>query len=117
MDVPAVADPSPVLVGALPEDSLIAFISDLHSNMEAIGAVLDDIAKRQIGEIHCLGDVIGYGPEPRAALRLVPEWKTCLRGNHEEAVLYFAEDFNDKARTALDWTREQLNDPALPRDE
>lgn len=96
---------------------MIAFISDLHSNMEAIQAVLDDIERRGIERIICLGDVIGYGPEPRRALRLVSEWELCLRGNHEEAVLYVAEDFNDKARTALDWTRDQLNDPALPREE
>lgn len=96
---------------------MIALISDLHSNMEAIHAVLDDIERRGIDRILCLGDVIGYGPEPVAALRLVPEWEVCLRGNHEEAVLYVAEDFNDKARTALDWTRDQLNDPNLPRED
>lgn len=96
---------------------MIAFISDLHSNMEAIQAVLDDIRRRRIQRIICLGDVIGYGPEPVAALRLVKEWEACLRGNHEEAVLYVAEDFNDKARAALDWTRDQLNDASIPRDE
>jgi diadenosine tetraphosphatase ApaH/serine/threonine PP2A family protein phosphatase len=96
---------------------LIAFISDLHSNMEAIRAVLDHIAAQKIQRIICLGDVIGYGPEPVAALRLVKEWEACLRGNHEEALLYIAEDFNEKARAALDWTRDRLNDESLPRDE
>lgn len=96
---------------------MIAFISDLHSNMEAIQAVLDDIERRGVDRILCLGDVIGYGPEPVKALRLVPEWEVCLRGNHEEAVLHRAEDFNDKARAALDWTRDQLNDRSIPREE
>ncbi|MFH0947214.1 MAG: metallophosphoesterase family protein [Planctomycetota bacterium] len=96
---------------------MIALISDLHSNMEAIEAVLADIAGQGIDRIVCLGDVIGYGPEPVQALRLVEKFELCLRGNHEEAVLYVAEDFNDKAREALDWTRDQLNDPALPRED
>lgn len=96
---------------------MIAFISDLHSNMEAINAVLRDIEKQGIDRIICLGDVIGYGPEPVEALRLVKTWEACLRGNHEEAVLYVAEDFNEKARVALDWTRDQLNDPSVPREE
>lgn len=96
---------------------MIAFISDLHSNMEAIRAVLADIERQRIDRIMCLGDVIGYGPEPVAALSMVRDWEVCLRGNHEEAVLYVAEDFNDKARTALDWTRDQLNDPKLSRDQ
>jgi diadenosine tetraphosphatase ApaH/serine/threonine PP2A family protein phosphatase len=96
---------------------LIALISDLHSNMEAIRAVLAHIAAQKIDRILCLGDVIGYGPEPVAALREVKNWEACLRGNHEEAVLYEAEDFNDKARVALDWTRDRLNDESIPRDE
>lgn len=96
---------------------MIAFISDLHSNMEAVRAVLDDIERRRIDRIICLGDVIGYGPEPRAALALVAGWEVCLRGNHEEAVLHVADDFNDKARAALDWTRDQLNDLSVPREE
>jgi len=96
---------------------LIALISDLHSNMEAIQTVLDHIASQKIDRVLCLGDVIGYGPEPVKALRLVKQWEACLRGNHEEAILYEAEDFNDKARAALDWTRERLNDESLPRDE
>jgi diadenosine tetraphosphatase ApaH/serine/threonine PP2A family protein phosphatase len=96
---------------------VLALISDLHSNMEAIRAVLDDIASQGITRIACLGDVVGYGPEPRLALAEVSRFEFCLRGNHEEAVLYFAEDFNEKARAALDWTRDQLNDPAVPREE
>ncbi|MBI4879775.1 MAG: metallophosphoesterase family protein [Planctomycetes bacterium] len=96
---------------------MIALISDLHSNMEAIRAVLADIERRGVERVICLGDVIGYGPEPRAALKLVDGWEACLRGNHEEAVLHVADDFNEKAKTALDWTRNQLNDSAVPKEE
>ena len=96
---------------------MIALISDLHSNLEAIEAVLADIERRGIERVVCLGDVIGYGPEPVKALRLVESFELCLRGNHEEAVLYVAEDFNEKARVALDWTRDQLNDASLSRED
>ncbi len=96
---------------------MLALISDLHSNMDAIRAVFDDIAAQGVTRIACLGDVIGYGPEPRQALSEVKRFEFCLRGNHEEAVLYFAEDFNEKARTALDWTRDQLNDPSVARED
>ncbi len=96
---------------------MIAFISDLHSNMEAIDAVMRDIEAQGIERIICLGDVIGYGPEPRAALLRAMEFELTLLGNHEAAVLYYAEDFNEKARIALEWTREQLNSTAAPKDE
>ena len=42
----------------------IAIISDIHSNLEALTAVLDDIAARGITRILCLGDVVGYGAQP-----------------------------------------------------
>ena len=44
-----------------------AIISDIHGNLEALTAVLADIESQDITEIYCLGDVIGYGPDPRAA--------------------------------------------------
>ena len=42
-----------------------ALISDIHSNLEALRAVLDDIRGQGVSEIFCLGDIIGYGPNPR----------------------------------------------------
>ena len=44
---------------------MLAVISDIHSNTEALTAVLDDIASRDVKQIVCLGDVVGYGPNPR----------------------------------------------------
>ncbi|NLX04254.1 MAG: metallophosphoesterase, partial [Phycisphaerae bacterium] len=43
---------------------MIALISDIHSNIEALQAVFDDIARRSIRRVICLGDVVGYGPNP-----------------------------------------------------
>ena len=84
-------------------------MSDIHANYEALQAVLADIEQRGIDTIYCLGDVIGYGPNPRECIELCRKVSFSLLGNHEEAVLFHAEDFNAKARRAVDWTREQLN--------
>lgn len=89
-----------------------AVISDIHANLEALEVVLADIEGQGIGDVVCLGDIIGYGPNPNECLDLV--MKTCrwnLMGNHEEAVLYGAVGFNPKAKMAVDWTRDQLNLP------
>lgn len=87
---------------------MIALISDLHSNFEALSAVLDDIHSRNIEKIYCLGDVIGYGPNPRECLRLARMFDVCLMGNHEHAILHGAENFNPRAAKAVEWTRKQL---------
>jgi len=94
-----------------------ALISDIHANVEALGVVLDHIASQGIRDILCLGDVIGYGPNPREALQAVRGVRFCLMGNHEEAVMFYGEDFNPKARQALEWTKEQLNSPEFDRTE
>ncbi len=87
-----------------------AVISDIHGNIEALRVVIADIEQRGITDVVCLGDIIGYGPNPNDCLDVV--MKTCrwnLMGNHEEAVLYGAVGFNPKAKMAIDWTRDQLN--------
>jgi predicted phosphodiesterase len=90
---------------------MIAVISDIHSNTEALTAVLDDIAKREVQQIICLGDVIGYGPEPRSCLDLVMEKASVtLMGNHDFAVLYEPSKFNVGAEGACFWTRQQLEE-------
>ena len=94
-----------------------AIISDLHANIEALTVVLRHIEEQGITDIVCLGDVIGYGPNPREALTACRNVRFCLMGNHEEAVLFYGEDFNPKARAALEWTKEQLNSPEFDRTE
>ena len=87
----------------------IAILSDIHANLEALEVVLADIDRQGIDTLYCLGDVIGYGPNPRECIQLCQPCVFSLLGNHEEAVLFHAEDFNAKARRAVDWTRNQLN--------
>lgn len=86
-----------------------AIISDLHSNTEAVTAVLEDIRSQGIEDIVCLGDVVGYGPEPREVLELTMKAvRVSLMGNHDEAVLKGAQNFNAWAREAIDWTRDEI---------
>lgn len=86
-----------------------AIISDIHSNLEALRAVLEDIDKRECSEIICLGDIVGYGPDPRACVKIAMKFSHNLLGNHEEAALFVPAWFNEKARRAVEWTREQLS--------
>lgn len=101
-----------------------AIISDLHGNRPALEVALADARARGAQRFVCLGDVVGYGADPRHALDWVmrictekPDPPTehgelepglCLQGNHEHALLSSAEDFNPKARAAIEWTREEL---------
>ena len=88
---------------------MFAVISDIHSNLEALTVVLNDIKKRGIKTIYCLGDIVGYGPNPIECLDLViekAEW--CVLGNHDYAVLYEPTDFNYRAEQAILWTRKIL---------
>ncbi len=98
---------------------MIAFISDIHSNTEALDACLQAIDSLAVDRILCLGDVIGYGPEPRATLlKVMKRAEFSMIGNHEHAAMgYNASDFNPRARQALDWTRDQLNRRDAPRQE
>jgi diadenosine tetraphosphatase ApaH/serine/threonine PP2A family protein phosphatase len=88
---------------------MFAIISDIHSNIEALTTVLADIEKRGIKKIYCLGDIIGYGPNPKDCLDLVIEkTQACVMGNHDYAILYEPANFNLGAERASFWTRGQL---------
>lgn len=90
---------------------MFAVISDIHSNLEALTAVLADIEKRQIKTIYCLGDVIGYGPDPKECMDLViAKTKWCVLGNHDYAAFYEPTNFNYAAEQASFWTREVLEE-------
>ena len=92
-----------------------AIISDIHSNLEALQAVLDDIAQYQVEGVYCLGDVIGYGPNPRECLDLVMDCRVVLLGNHDQAVMFDPMQFNPTAERAIQWTRRQLEVPGQNR--
>jgi diadenosine tetraphosphatase ApaH/serine/threonine PP2A family protein phosphatase len=85
---------------------MVAIVSDIHGNLEAFTAVLAEIDKRGIQDIYCLGDVVGYGPNPMECLDLVStRCKSSLMGNHDFAVFYEPFNFNAGAEQACYWTR------------
>jgi predicted phosphodiesterase len=86
-----------------------ALISDIHGNLEALEVVLDDIQSQGITEIMCLGDIIGYGPNPRECIdRVMETCRITLLGNHDQGAMFDPEGFNIGAERAIFWTREQL---------
>jgi len=88
---------------------MLAIISDIHSNTTALAAVLADIGERNVEQIYCLGDVVGYGPEPEACLDMIIEKSSvALMGNHDYAVVYEPNQFNIGAESACFWTRQRL---------
>jgi len=88
-------------------------ISDIHANLEALEVVLAALEKESVDQILCLGDVIGYGPNPNECVKLVQQHTAiCLVGNHDEASLgrVDLDLFNYMARQAIEWTTGQLSD-------
>ena len=95
-----------------------AIVSDIHSNIEALEAVLDDIHENECEEIICLGDLLGYGPSPRQVLKIAMDlFEFTLLGNHEEGILYQPVGFNWKAEASAWWTKDQLKSPHYPAHE
>ncbi|HLL88003.1 MAG TPA: metallophosphoesterase [Tepidisphaeraceae bacterium] len=96
---------------------MFAIISDVHGNLEALTAVMAEIDRRGIQHIVCLGDVVGYGPNPMECLDVVAQrCRATLMGNHDFAVLYEPFNFNSGAESASFWTRRQFElDPDAGR--
>jgi predicted phosphodiesterase len=91
----------------------VAVISDIHANYHALEAVLAEVTADAPDELWCLGDVVGYGPEPNRCCELVARHTSlCLAGNHDLAVIGAlpVEDFNGDAAAAVHWTRGVLTD-------
>jgi diadenosine tetraphosphatase ApaH/serine/threonine PP2A family protein phosphatase len=89
-----------------------ALLSDVHGNLEALRAVLDDAATCS-DVLLCLGDVVGYGADPEACIEAVAaRCPVIVGGNHEHAVagLLDLDWFNGHARAAAEWTRDRLDD-------
>jgi predicted phosphodiesterase len=90
---------------------MIAIISDVHANLEALEAVLRSIGSEGIGTIVCLGDIVGYNADPAACIGLLRDaGALCVAGNHDRAVTgqITTEGFNPLAARAVDWTRSRL---------
>jgi predicted phosphodiesterase len=92
-------------------------ISDIHSNLEALEAVLTASSKQKCDSVLVLGDLVGYGADPNAVVSRIRELKpkAVVRGNHDKvaAGLETAEDFNPMARAAAVWTQNALTPGAL----
>lgn len=89
----------------------ILVLSDLHANLTALDAALDAATGRWDRAV-CLGDVVGYGPDPNEVASRIRELDAfCIRGNHDKAVaeIMATEDFNPVAKAAVVWTRESLS--------
>ncbi len=85
-------------------------LSDIHANLTALDTALD-AAKGRWEKVVCLGDVVGYGPDPNEVIDRIRELgAVTIRGNHDKAGsgLANADDFNPVARSVALWTREQL---------
>jgi predicted phosphodiesterase len=90
-----------------------ALISDIHGNLEALDAVLDDIAAQRINEIFCLGDIVGYGANPRECIdRVMGNCRVALLGNDDLGIVSGLAPSTRSAERAVNWTWKQLNDPA-----
>ncbi len=93
-----------------------AIVSDVHANWQAWSAVRDDIQSREVDEIVCLGDVVGYGPAPARVLAdLRAHCQNFVLGNHDAAAagLIDLSLFNDNARRSAEWTRKQFDKASL----
>lgn len=93
----------------------LLILSDLHANLTALEAALAAASGRWDAAV-CLGDVVGYGPDPVAvSQKLQALTQETIRGNHDKAVagIMSSEDFNPVAKLAVDWTREVLSPELL----
>lgn len=80
-----------------------AFLSDIHANLTALEAVLSDVARQGVSQVVCLGDIVGYGPQPRECVeRVMEEAAHCVLGNHDYYAVF--------GRTILRGLREDVAD-------
>jgi diadenosine tetraphosphatase ApaH/serine/threonine PP2A family protein phosphatase len=92
---------------------VIALLSDIHSNLEALDACLKHASENGAGRYAFLGDLVGYGADPQAAIDTVRRYASrgaiVVKGNHDEAVESPAGYMNDAARNSIEWTRMALS--------
>ncbi len=91
----------------------VLVLSDIHANLAALEAVLADAQELGYDETWCLGDIVGYGPDPNECIERLgnlPGKLVCVAGNHDWAALerLSVDDFNPEARRAVEWTRAEL---------
>lgn len=90
----------------------VAILGDIHANLEALQAVLEDARSQAVTDFLCVGDVVGYNANPQECADLVRSvCSVVVRGNHDHYCSgdKSLEDFQPNAAIAIDWTRRQLN--------
>jgi predicted phosphodiesterase len=93
----------------------VAVLSDVHSNLHALEAVLAEVEAGRYDAVWCLGDLVGYGPKPNECVALLQERAAiCLAGNHDLVVLgkIPLDAFAGEAAAAAQWTQTVLDDEA-----
>ena len=92
---------------------LIALLSDIHSNIEALDACMAHAAEQGAGHVAFLGDLVGYGADPEAVIEVISsraaQGAIVIKGNHDEAVERPARYMNDTAKEAIEWTSKVLS--------
>jgi predicted phosphodiesterase len=94
----------------------IALLSDVHGNLPAFQAVVEDLRAEEVDAVWCLGDLVGYGAEPDECVALArEECELCLAGNHDLVVTgdLDIDDFSRSAAEAARWTRENIAEKSL----
>src|SRR5438105_1443494 len=89
-----------------------AIFSDIHSNLEALEAVVADARRRRCTHFVCLGDVVGYNANPSECVKIIQDLECpVVKGNHDEqaSIEVSTEGFNELAEAAIDWTRAHLS--------
>lgn len=97
----------------------IAIFSDIHGNLEALEAFIEDAGTRSVDEYYCLGDIVGYGANPNDCFDCISGLSNLhtILGNHDAAAIWHASPYEMSANAskAILWTMEQLTEPHVER--
>lgn len=97
-------------------DRLFAVLGDIHSNLDALEAVLNDCREQGVTDFLCTGDIVGYNACPRECLQIIRELGCpVVMGNHDHYVSSVQDlsDFNPHAAAVIEWTRSQITDEEM----
>jgi diadenosine tetraphosphatase ApaH/serine/threonine PP2A family protein phosphatase len=96
---------------------MFAVLSDIHANLEALTAVLADIDRLGVERVLCLGDLVGYGPDPVACIDLVRRrCEVVVMGNFDQALGMNIDGYSPPAAQSVYWTRSHLDSPTESQD-
>jgi diadenosine tetraphosphatase ApaH/serine/threonine PP2A family protein phosphatase len=88
-----------------------AVLSDIHGNLEALSAVLADIARHPVSHVFCLGDLVGYGPNPVECIEKAMDWDVVVLGDHDRDAMFdeIGFSYDAAAYRMAEWVRKQIN--------